>query len=242
MRYISSSRASGLLLICGLCASIAMLAVPVLTIPASASALPTYNGSLSFPAISGPDSPEDFSWSVSLVGEEELKPLGDDRAGVFWPDGTTAMVIRAEHARDALGRGVPTTLSVIGPDTVTLTVHHQAGNPAAGGAPFLYPVNAGEPFEAGPSLVSFFLEHPTGNEASVQACLVPKLKNRTLRAARARLEAAHCRLGVVKGVGDVMPRSARVVRQFPRRGAELGPGAVVDLTLGKVRRRPFAEQ
>ena len=44
---------------------------------------------------------------------------------------------------------MPTSLSVSEEKIVTLTVHHREGNPAAGGAPFDYPVIAGAGWEGG---------------------------------------------------------------------------------------------
>jgi hypothetical protein len=61
----------------------------------------------------------------------------------------TAFSIRAEYAHDAIGTEVPTTLTISNGDRVTLTVSYRAGNPAAGGAPFIFPITAGTGWEGG---------------------------------------------------------------------------------------------
>jgi hypothetical protein len=56
------------------------------------------------------------------------------------------MMIRAESARDATGKAVPTSLAVVAPNIVELTVAHKGGG-------FIYPVSAGPAFEVGYSSV-----------------------------------------------------------------------------------------
>jgi hypothetical protein len=116
---------------------------------AGAAELPTYGGDLTFPAIQSPAGPEEFSWRVELHGAQELRQGSEDSADVFWASGVRAFTITTEPAHDATGANVPTTLSVTAPDVITLTVHHRDGNPAAGGAPFEYPVSAGPGWEGG---------------------------------------------------------------------------------------------
>src|SRR5215216_736131 len=128
-----------------------LMLVLALLVPAGAAAVPLslYSGSMGFPAIQGDDGPEEFSWEVELGDEEELRQIDATHAGVFWPDDTRAMSIEAGKAHAADGATVPTTLTVTQPNVITLTVHHRAGNPAAGGAPFVYPVVAGVGWEGG---------------------------------------------------------------------------------------------
>lgn len=60
-------------------------------------------------------------------------------------------------------------------------------------------------------------------------CVVPRLIDRRLAAAHARLRRAHCALGEVRGPRT---RGTRVVSQRPRPGRLLLPGAVVSVRLG----------
>jgi hypothetical protein len=113
------------------------------------ASLPPYDGIMEFPAIHSPFDPEEFSWEVHLGAEQELRQLDDQHAAVFYEDGVEAMQITPELAHDATGASVPTSLAVSEPNVLTLIVHHRAGNPAAGGAPFDYPIIAGAGWEGG---------------------------------------------------------------------------------------------
>lgn len=61
-----------------------------------------------------------------------------------------------------------------------------------------------------------------------RACVVPKLKGKTLSVVRAVLSRAHCKLGKVKGKG-------RVANQSPAGGRVLSPGAKVGVKLAPKR-------
>ncbi len=194
--------------------------------PSAAMAeLPTYNGGMSFAEIQGPEGPEDFSWEVKLGEEEELKAIDDRQAGVFWEDGTQAMTITAVAAHDVVGTSVPTTLTVTEPNVITLTVHHRAGNPAAGGAPFDYPVTQGEGWEGG-----FRTEEAIVIEGdrppAPPTCVVPDLTDRTLRASRKILHRAHCKLGRVRGERR---REVHVTEQYRQAGKVLPLWTAVDV-------------
>ncbi len=117
--------------------------------PSALAALPVYNGLMTFPQIDSPAGPEEFSWEVSLGKGQELVQVDGRTAEVRYEDGISAFGIAAEAAHDADGTAVPTTLVVVQPSVITLVVHHRAGNPAAGGTPFVYPVVAGEGWEGG---------------------------------------------------------------------------------------------
>ena len=210
---------------------------------------------MDFPTIRGQLDPEEYSWQVTLGPDRELEQTDDQHARVFYGDGTTAMTITAEEARDASGASVPTSLAVSAGDVITLTVHHRAGNPAAGMIPFQYPVSPGPSFETGYSTVIVtgpFDEKqlreereraPAEAEAAQRAatevapsCRVPTLRFKALRAAKRQLRKADCRIGAVaKRAGAAMGRG-KVVVQHPRAGTELPAGAEVDLTLGTLAR------
>jgi hypothetical protein len=200
----------------------------LLLLPAAASgAVPVYDGVMAFGDIEGPGGPAEYSWEVKLDEEEELKVIDERQVGVLWEDGERAMTITAVAAHDAIGTSVPTTLALTQPNIITLTVHHRDGNPAAGGAPFDYPVIAGEGWEGGfktePAVVT---EPNLEGPPSAPACVVPDLTNRTLRASRRILHRAHCKLGRVRGERR---REVRVVGQYRLVGKVLPLWTAVDV-------------
>lgn len=196
---------------------------------AAAAPYPPYDGVQSFPAIQGHADPEEYSWEVQLEEGQTLESVDDQNAVVRWEGGTVAFTITASAAHDAVGATVPTSLAVSEGNILTLTVHHRAGNPAAGGAPFDYPVVAGEGWEGG--FVTHVVTMPAP-EAVVAPptprCVVPKLVGKSLRAARRQLRKAHCKLGKVRGE---RARGAKVVRQYRRPAKELPAGTQVDVKL-----------
>jgi hypothetical protein len=199
---------------------------------ATAEPLPPYDGLMVFPTINGSSDPEEFSWAVKLDDEDELRLIDDTHAGVYWVGTETlAMTITAAPAHAADGVGVPTTLAVTEPNIVTLTVHHRAGNSAAGGAPFAYPISYGASYETGFATVIVDMPPPTEQATPPTApdvCNVPYLSGLTLKAARRQLRRSHCTLGTVRGERS---RGARVVKQFRRPGRELAPGTEVGVKL-----------
>lgn len=190
---------------------------------------PLYEGAHQFSTIHGPTDPEDYSWRIELGPEQELVQVDDRTADVLYPSGHRAWRIGASEAHDANGATVPMTLAVVDTDVVTFTVHHRAGNPAADGAPFDYPISAGPGFTVGFSTV--IVTMPPGETEPVvePRCVVPRLASRSLMASRFRLREAGCRLGRVLGERS---RSARVVKQFRQPGTVLASGAKVAIKLG----------
>ena len=110
---------------------------------------PTYDGLQSFGVIVDAAYPEDYSWTVDLGTGEELVEVDEQLAEVRYAGGYRAFTITPEPAHDAEGATVPTSIAVTPPNILTLTVHHRAGNPARGGAPFDYPISAGSGWEGG---------------------------------------------------------------------------------------------
>jgi hypothetical protein len=186
-----------------------------------------------FPVIHGPSDPEAYAWEVSLFAGQRLEQADDHHVTVLWENGGQAFSIVAEPAHDVTGANVPTTLSVSGENVITLTVHHRAGNPATGGAPFVYPISAGEGFEPGPSTVWVIL--PPGEfPPPPKVCRVPKLTGKRLMASRWWLREAGCRMGQVrrlKGAASTKRETPRVVGQSPKPGVVLPPGTPVQVTL-----------
>lgn len=223
--------------------------------PAVAAALPEFTGLLTFGSIQAPSDPEEFSWEVTLGKDQSLKSIDSRNAEVVYEDGTTAYTIQAEAASDAVGSTVPTSLSVSDGDVITLIVHHHAGNPAAGGAPFVYPIVAGAGWEGGfrTGIVvgpkdqqelkeeeeriarekQEALEREWARERAPSGCLAPKLKGRSLKASKRLLENAECLIGRVRKLKGVTVRTGKVVGQSPKPGTQLAPWARVKVTLGR---------
>ena len=110
---------------------------------------PIYDGAMQFENIRDASAPETFSWQVHLEEGQYLESIDVGTAEVFWDPEHPAFFIQAGAAHDILGATVPTSLSVSGEDEITLTVKHREGNPASGGAPFVYPILSGTGWEGG---------------------------------------------------------------------------------------------
>lgn len=236
--------------LCALAASLALVA-PAAAESIDPSTLPAYDG-VDFPDISGPTDPEEFSWRVELGQRQRLQQVDERTAAVVYEDGVTSYTITAEPAHDATGARVPTTLAVSEGDVLTFVVHHRAGNPAAGGAPFAYPITAGEGWEgefhteivSGPPDEAELAAQrareadsavpppaPPDPPAVASACTVPYLRGLNLRAAKSRLRAADCVAGRVYLLGGATATKGKVVKQFRATGMELAAGAPVALKL-----------
>jgi hypothetical protein len=221
-------------------------------VPAEAVAHPIYAGAMTFGQIDGPSDPEEYSWEVSLAEDQELELVDDQHAQVYYTEGHHPVFsITAEAAHDAVGSNVPTSISVSDGNILTLKVHHRAGNPVEGGAPFIYPVIAGSGWEggvqtevvAGPKddqelreeRERIAREEREALEVTDQrepVCLVPKLKGRTLRGSKRRLTKAGCRAGKVRKLRGATAQTGKVVRQGRKPGVVLAPGTSVSVTLG----------
>lgn len=220
-------------------ATIAWLALAVSpSLTSAESEIPKFFGLWDFHAISGPDDPEAYSWEVTLGPKQDLRQIDDQYAEVVQVDrGWLAYGIVAEPAHAADGASVPTTLAVTEPNVITLTVHHRAGNPAKGGAPFLYPVIAGPGWEGGLSTSLAVMPPPepplTSEEVDQPSqCVVPRLKGRSLKASKRLLREAKCLVGDVRKRGEATVKSGEVVRQAPKPGTGAALWTPVDLTLG----------
>jgi hypothetical protein len=119
---------------------------------------PKYNGLLDFQAIRASNAPETYSWEIALTSGETLKlGEGGQSASVYFENETAMMLISAMPARDALGKVVPTHLSVTAPNIITLTVEHTK-------TAYVYPVTAGPSFEVGHSTVEAVYPPPPKSE------------------------------------------------------------------------------
>jgi hypothetical protein len=220
-------------------ATLAVILLIAMAPTSAASAAGSCNqyGWLDFPVLHGPEDPEGYCWELDLGEEEELAQVDDRHVVVRWSDGTIALHIEATAAHDVEGSAVPTTIAVTGPHLITLTVHHRAGNPAAGGAPFFYPIVPGVGWEGGFRTTQVLLSEPQAagvpayaSEAQVPSarCEVPRLRGRSLKSARRALLRAHCKLGPVRGQHR---RGDKVVKQYRPAGEALPAGTEVGVKL-----------
>jgi hypothetical protein len=212
-----------------------------------------YDGSM-FGQITGPESPERYPLRVDVGEERHLEQSSPTEVEVVYADGLVSYRIKAPKAHDAAGSTVPTSLEVSGGGVVTLTVHHRDGNPAAGGAPFDYPITEGEGWEGGFTTTTVILGPPDEaelrarerterelREASppahpepppVPTCKVPTLRGYSLRGAKNRLRVAHCGIGAVHLAAGATLGKGKVVKQFHPAGARLAAGTSVAVKLG----------
>lgn len=126
---------------------------------------PIYDGSMMFKSIRDTSGPEEYSWTVLMSSDQSLELVDDHYAEVYTDGDVPSLGILAEEAHDATGAAVPTSLHVSG-STITLTVNHRAGNPSAGGIPFVYPVTVGTGWEGG--FHTIIGELPPGEPASTE--------------------------------------------------------------------------
>ncbi|HEX4732405.1 MAG TPA: PASTA domain-containing protein [Solirubrobacterales bacterium] len=222
-----------------LCALVAALAIAVA--PAAAESGETAevrdldDGGMVLPAITGPGAPQEYPCRVDLGEEQKLTQVSETEALVEYPGGETAFSIRAAEAHDAEGATVPTSLWVSGRDVVTWVVHYRGGNPAAGGAPFLYPITAGSGWPGGFRTIVVPMTNPLGEPqqpTTTTYCRVPPLRDLSLRAAKTRLRTAHCAIGEVHLAAGATAGKGKVVKQFRAAGTELAAGAPVAVKLG----------
>lgn len=66
-----------------------------------------------------------------------------------------------------------------------------------------------------------------------RACVVPSVKNKTLKQAKTLLRRRGCKLGQVKKVEVPAKQEGKVLRQAPRPGKVLAPGSRVRVSVGK---------
>jgi hypothetical protein len=78
---------------------------------------------------------------------------------------------------------------------------------------------------------------PVVRATPTRRCVVPKVRGKSLRAARAAITRGHCRVGRVRMTFSSRIKAGRVVSQTPRAGARLAVGARVHLMVSKGKRR-----
>jgi hypothetical protein len=230
-------------LLVALAAALICLAAPGAAVAAEPCASP-FVGVMTFPAIEGENDSGEFCWELELGANQGLRQIDDHEAEVFYvtPE-HRAFTITTELAHDAEGTDVPTTISVVQPNVIVLSVHHQPDDPLAAGAPFQYPVTPGAGWEGG-----FFSEEIKGppDEAELKAmakpspapveepptptCEVPVLQGRTVKSARRALLASGCQLGPIRGRRHP---GARIVKQYRPAYKVLPAGTEVGVRLAR---------
>jgi len=72
-------------------------------------------------------------------------------------------------------------------------------------------------------------------DSSARPCVVPRVKGKTLRAAKSSIESHDCSLGGIERIASQRVKRDHVISQRPRPGRRLGPGAKVSLAVSKGR-------
>ena len=124
---------------------------------------PLNEGGMIFTAIRDESAPENYSYRVELAEEQELKQIDEQHAEVYYSGFGPAFAITAVAAHDAIGTTVPTTLTVDGPNIVTLHVHYK---PAPGTEPFVFPVVAGTGWQGGFHTTEVEMPSESGEEGT----------------------------------------------------------------------------
>lgn len=78
---------------------------------------------------------------------------------------------------------------------------------------------------------------PVVRATPTRRCAVPRVRGKSLRAARAAITRGHCRVGRIRRTFSNRVKVGRVVSQTPGAGARLAVGARVHLTVSKGKRR-----
>ena len=131
-------------------ASGAALVLPSKQVGANTVIRPEYNGAQMFTTICDASAPEQYEWRLKLHFTQYLVQANPQQIEVKWGNGETAFLISAEPAHDALGKELPTTLSIINATDIALKVPHREHG-------YTYPVSAGKSLETGYATVSVYI-------------------------------------------------------------------------------------
>jgi PASTA domain len=227
------------------CALLASLSVAVAPAAAAeegnaAPLRPVSEGGLSIPVITGPNAPEEYPVQYeNLIQGVRFRQVSEQLIAVeYLGRGNADWKIEALPAYAADGAAVPTSIRLSGSEkgyVVTMIVHHRAGNPAAGGAPFVYPIQ-GSGREGGYFTGAVEVKPTPAAEpiaaAPLAPCKVPSLHGLSLKAAKARLRAAHCAIGTVRISAPITADTGKVVKQFRAAGTNFPGGTAVAVKLG----------
>jgi hypothetical protein len=130
-------------------------------------------------------------------------------------------------------------VTILGTDLGAATGVRFGANPAAG----FTVVSDGQitaiaPPASGPGAVPVTVSTAAGTSPATAAaftytaCVVPKLTGKKLKGAKKRIRKAGCKVGTVKKLGGATAKTGVVVKQNPKAGKVLAPGAKVSVKLG----------
>jgi hypothetical protein len=101
-------------------------------------------------------------------------------------------------------------------------------------------ITAVAPPSATPGEVDLSVSTVAGTSAKAKAggfiynaCVVPRLRHRSLKSAKNRLRSAYCRPGRVRKLEGATPKDGKVVKQSPAAGTILPPESKVTIKLGQ---------
>jgi invasin-like protein/PASTA domain-containing protein len=138
------------------------------------------------------------------------------------------------HVRDAAGNAVTTSAGAI---SLRASAGRLSSVTDLHNGTYTASLTAGT--TAGQAVVTGELDgEAIGSEATVTLeaqCLVPRVRGKTLAAAKVALRQAHCDVGRVKGVRSTTVSAGKVVSQNPGAGQILTPGSKVNLAVSRGR-------
>jgi hypothetical protein len=226
---------------CAIVACLAIVATPAAAETGDSAPIRPFEG-LSVGEIAGPTAPEEYPFQHESLGpNQRMSQVSDQEIVVEYVEPpVVSYSLRAPLEHDAVGAAVPTTIALTedeaGP-VITLTVHFRAGNPAAGGSPFDFPITGGAGWEGGYRITSVELNEPKpppGEPAPSPAppsCTVPSLRGFGLVAVKKLLRGADCAIGQVRLAHGATKGKGKVVKQFEPVGTQLEAGAPVAVKL-----------
>lgn len=138
----------------------AAVVLPSKQVAADTVIRPEYNGAQMFTTIRAASAPEAYEWRLKLRFGQYLVQANPQQVEVKWGNGETAFLVSAEPAHDALGKELPTTLSIINATDIALNVPHRNQG-------YTYPVSAGKSYETGYAMVTVFIPSE-GEEAEAE--------------------------------------------------------------------------
>ena len=196
--------------------------------------------------IAGPSAPEEYPFQHEPLGpNRRMTQVSSQEILVEYINPPlVSYSLRAPLEHDAVGAAVPTTIALTedeaGP-VITVTVHFRAGNPAAAGAPFEFPILGGAGWEGGFHTVFVEMNEPKPPTAEppppppppppAPTCTVPSLNGFGLVAVKKLLRGADCGIGQVRLAHGATKAKGKVVKQFEPAGTQLAAGAPVAVKL-----------
>jgi len=121
---------------------------------------PEYNGAYMFTSIRDDSAPEQYEWHIKLNPGQYLVQHDEAHIQVMAKTGAEAWLISANHARDATGETVPTSVEIIGGSDIVFKIPHRNHG-------FVYPISAGEAYETSYAVVTADLQEEEVEEEGI---------------------------------------------------------------------------